>query len=331
MEQREASPLVVVTRTTPGEVRAPVGRDGRPIAQVRLLGDGAATREALLRGVRGATAIITMFHDRVDAELLGAAGPGLRAVINHAVGYDNIDVAACRARGVAVCNTPDAVTEGTANLALLLMLACARQLIANDRFARGGAWAAHGVLGMHERLGLELAGRMLLIVGAGRIGHATAMRGHALGMRCLYVARSRKVMFELGPLCARRVELEEGLREADVVSVHTPLTAETRHLIGARELGLMKDEAILINTSRGPVIDEAALVTALEAGKLWGVGLDVFEFEPRVSAGLAGCERVVMTPHVGSAERRYRAMMTAMCAEAAWAAVRGEEPQNRVA
>lgn len=323
-EQSGSRPIVAVTRTCPGPVDL-------PIAEVRCHGDGRADRASLLRLVAGARAIISMFHDVIDAGVLDAAGPGLGVVVNHAVGYDNIDLEACRARGVAVCNTPDAVTEGTANLAMLLILACARRVVEGDRFVRSGAWASHGPLGMHERLGLELAGRTLLLVGAGRIAYATALRASAFGMRALYVSRGRRVAFECSPLAGERVGLEEGLSRADVVSLHTPLTSETRHLIGARELGLMRAEAILVNTARGPVVDEAALASALAAGRLWGAGLDVFEDEPRVHPGLVASDRVVLSPHVGSAERRFRAIMTELAVESVRAVLEGREPARRIA
>jgi glyoxylate reductase len=184
---------------------------------------------------------------------------------------------------------------------------------------------------MAEFMGVDLTGRTLLIVGAGRIGFATAMRSIGWGMRVLYTARSRHWEFELAPLAAERVELEHGLRRADVVSVHTPLTAETRHLINGERLGLMKPTAILVNTARGPVVDEAALAEALREKRIFGAGLDVFEREPEVHPGLVGLDSVVMAPHIGSAEVRYREMMTAMVGENAAAILEGREPPNRVA
>lgn len=280
----------------------------------------------MLERIAGASIVVTMFTDRVDEEFLDAAGPGLKGVCQFAVGVDNIDVELCRSRGVAVANTPHAVTEGTADLAWTLILAVARRLVPADRYARSGAYPENGPLGMAEFMGVDLTGRTLLIVGAGRIGFATAMRSLGWGMRVLYTARSRHWDFELAPLSARRVELDEGLAEADVVSVHTPLTPETRHLINAERLALMKPGAILVNTARGPVIDEAALARALQAGKLWGAGLDVFEEEPKVHPGLIGLDNVVLTPHIGSAARRYREEMTAMVGQNAEAILEGRTP-----
>lgn len=319
----ESDPVVAVTRAVPGEIDVPG-------ATVRVLGRELPTREAVLGHVRGASVIVSMYTDRVDEELLEAAGEGLRGVCNFAVGYNNIDVVACGRRGVAVTNTPDAVTEGTANIAWLLVMACARRLIRADRYARSPDYPANGPLGMGDFLGMDLVGKTLLVVGAGRIGYAVAQRAKAWAMQVVYVSRSPKRAFEMAPIGGRRVELGEGLGLADVVSVHTPLTDETRHLIGERELGLMKRGAMLINTSRGPVVDEAALVRALEGGRLWGAGLDVFEDEPRVHPGLVGRDDVVLTPHIGSAEVRYREMMTAMVSANARAILAGETPPNAV-
>ncbi len=317
-------PAVIVTRAVPGQVNIPG-------AEVTILGDDRPSRQALLAAIRGAAAVVTMFSDRVDAEFLAAAGPELKGVCNFAVGFDNIDLAACKDRGVIVTNTPHAVTEGTADLAWTLILSVARRLIEADRFARSPEYAARGPLGITEFLGTDLTGRNLLIVGAGRIGYATALRSIGWGMRVMYTARSRHVDFELAPLAARRVTLDEGLREADVVSIHTPLTPQTRHLIDARALALMKPTAIIVNTARGPVIDEAALAMALKDRRIWGAGLDVFEDEPRVHPDLLGLTNITMTPHIGSAEDKYRRLMTELVCENAAAIIGGKPPPNRIA
>lgn len=314
---------MAVARKLPGVFEAPG-------AEVRTATEGALSRPEFLRFVKGATVLVTWVSERVDVEALDAAGPGLRAVCNFAVGTDNIDLKACRERGITVTNTPNAVTEGTADLAWTLILAVARRLISADRFARSPEYPARGPLGPTEFVGLDLTGRTLLIVGAGRIGRAVALRSIGWGMRVLYVARSMHWDFELAPLAARRVELDGGLREADVVSLHTPLTPETRHLIDERRLGLMKKTAILINTARGPIVDEAALVRALKAGRIYGAGLDVFENEPRVHPELIGLENAVLTPHIGSAEERYRALMTSMVQDNVRAILKGERPPNVV-
>lgn len=314
-------PVVIATRAVPGTLEVPG-------AEVRILGEGCPDRGEVLRAAGEADVLVTMFSDRVDAELLDAGRGRLKGVCNFAVGVNNIDLAAARERGVAVTNTPDAVTEGTANMAWLLTMAVARRLVEGDRFARSGAWASHGPMAMGEFLGLDLTGRTILIVGAGRIGYATASRALAWGMRVLYTARTRKWAFELAPMNARRVALDEGLREADVVSLHTPLTEETRHLIGRDELEMMKTTAILVNTSRGPVIDEDALAEALSSRRIWGAGLDVFENEPHVHPGLVGLDNVTMMPHVGSGEIRYREEMTRMVGLSASAILAGQRPPN---
>jgi glyoxylate reductase len=317
-------PLVVVTRRLHGEF-APVG------ARVKLHTDrDGLPRAELLRFVAGASAIVTWVSERVNAELLDAAGPTLRGVCNYAVGLDNIDLEECRRRGLTVTNTPDVVTEGTADLAWALILAVARRLNVADRFARSTEYAARGPLGADEMLGLDLTGKTLLIVGAGRIGRAVALRSIGWGMRVLYVARSMHWDFELAPLAAQRVSLAEGLAQADVVSLHTPLTPETRHLIDAQAIARLKRTAILVNTARGPIVDEDALVSALRSNAIWGAGLDVFEREPKVHEGLIEADNCVLSPHIGSAAARYREMMTAIAARNASAVVLGKTPPNKV-
>jgi glyoxylate reductase len=195
---------------------------------------------------------------------------------------------------------------------------------------RSGRFEREGPLAPTEFLGIEITGKTLLIVGAGRIGYAVALRGIGFGMRTLYVARSRHLDFELAPLCASRVSLEEGLREADVVSLHTPLTPETRGLINARTLGMMKPKSILINTSRGAVCDEAALAAALRERRIFGAGLDVFEREPVVHPELLKLDNCVLMPHVGSGEEKYRGLMGEMAFDNAGAILARKEPPNRV-
>jgi glyoxylate reductase len=291
----------------------------------------ALPRRQLLDFVAGSTVLVTWVSERVDAELLDAAGPGLRGVCQFAVGLDNVDLAECRRRGVLVTNTPGAVTEGTADMAWSLILAVARRLNVADRFARSGDYPRMGPLGPDEFLGQDLTGRNLLIVGAGRIGYAVALRSLGWGMRVAYVARTRHLEFEMAPLAARRVGLDEGLRQADVVSLHTPLTDQTRGLINEQRLALMKPSAILVNTARGPIVDEAALAAALKAGRLWGAGLDVFEREPEVHPELIALDNCVLSPHIGSASIWSRSMMTRMVCENARAVLAGVEPPNRVA
>lgn len=317
------SPIVCTTRPLPSAE----GEFVVPGAEVRVGPDrGFKSADDLRAFVMGAHAIVSWVSERIDGAALDAAGKQLKIVANFAVGYDNIDVPACRERGVVVTNTPDAVTEGTADVAWALLLAAARRVGEGDRFARSGAWERRGVLGPSEFLGVPVAGKTLCILGAGRIGYATALRSIGWGMRIIYVARSRHANFEHAPLNAEYVSLEDGLRTADFVSVHTPLTPETRHLIGARELAWMQPTAVLVNTSRGPVVDEDALAAALEQGKIFAAGLDVFECEPKIGDRLKGLENVVMTPHIGSGDTRCRGQMAALCAANVRAVLAGEKP-----
>jgi len=310
---------VVVTRQTPGKVEIPG-------AIVDMGPPEIPARADVLERARGAHILVTMFTDKVDAEMLDAAGEQLVGVCNFAVGVDNIDLEECRRRGIRVGNTPHAVTEGTADLAWTLIMAVARRLIPADRYARSPAYPAAGPLGMAEMLGQDLTGKTLHIVGAGRIGLAVAMRSQGWGMRVLYTARSRHWDFELAPLAARRVSLEEGLAQADVISLHTPLTPDTRGMINRERLALCKPSAIIVNTARGPIIDEGALVECLREKRIWGAGLDVFEHEPRLAPGLAELDNVVVTPHIGSAAIRYRAMMSEMVSLNAQAMLGGKAP-----
>ncbi|MBY0308489.1 MAG: D-glycerate dehydrogenase [Phycisphaerales bacterium] len=331
----QAPPVVAVTAPLPGmddgafSVSAAAGMPVTLRVMERPAGPGPS-RDDLLRFVAGASVVACMFTERVDAELLEAAGPGLKGVCAFAVGVDNIDLRACADRSVLVTNTPDAVTEGTANLALGLLLACTRRIVAADAFVRAGRFEREGNGFPSGWMGVHLWGRTLCIVGAGRIGYAVARRAAAFGMRVTYVARSGHLDFEASPLEARRVTLDEGLATADAVSLHTPFTPQTRHLIGARELALMKPTSVLVNTARGPVVDEQALVDALTRRAIWGAGLDVFEREPAVHPGLLTLDNCVLTPHIGSAEGFWRRRMTEMVRDNAAAIVAGRTPPNLV-
>lgn len=317
-------PVVAIARKLPGEVSI----DG---AEIRVAGNRALSRAELLAFVRGCSILVTWVSERVDREAIDACGTSLRGVCNFAVGTDNIDLDACRSRRVIVTNTPGAVTEGTADMAWALILGVARRINIADRFTRSSEYPRVGPLGPDEFLGQDLTGKNLLIIGAGRIGYAVALRSLGWGMRVGYVARSRHLDFEMAPLGASRMPLDEGLAWADVVSIHTPLSPQTRHLIHASNLAMMKRDAILVNTSRGPVVDEAALAETLRSGRLWGAGLDVFEREPEVHPGLLGLDNCILTPHVGSASRWSRGMMTSMVCENARAILAGLPPPNRVA
>lgn len=278
-------------------------------------------REQLLEHVVGATAIVCFLFDRVDAELLDAAGPGLRVVANVAVGYDNVDLEAAGARGVAVTNTPGVLDDATADLALALLLAAARRLGEGERLIRAGRpWA----WGMEFMLGRDLRGKRLGIVGLGAIGALVARRARAFGIEIAYANRSAADPGLVAELGAVRLELDELLASSDFVSLHTPLTAETRGLISAERLARMKPEAILVNTARGPVVDEAALAAALREGRLAAAALDVYEHEPEVHPELLELENVTLLPHLGSATVETREAMATLAARNALAAVRGE-------
>ncbi len=321
-----SAPVVVVTQKYPGEMDVP----GARIAVGPDRGFQTAEELRAFVAEHKPSALVSMYFNKIDRALLDAAGPQLKGVVNFAVGFDNIDLDACAERSITVCNTPDAVTEGTADIAFLLMLAAARRLAKADRYARSPEYPARGFLGMSELLGVHLSGQTLLIVGAGRIGYATAMRGLGWGMRTLYVARSRHLDFEFAPLNAQRVTLEDGLRRADFVSIHCPLTPETRHLINRERLALMKKSAVLVNTARGPVVEEAALVEALREERIFAAGLDVYEFEPKPGAALCALENVVLTPHIGSGTFHHREMMTGIVASNVRAILAGERPPNPV-
>ena len=265
--------------------------------------------------VDGCDALLCLLTDRIDAEFLERA-PQLQIVANMAVGTDNVDLAAARARGIAVSNTPDVLTDATADLAFALLLAAARRLPWADRFVRGGGFTGwRPDLG----LGLDVTGRTLGIVGYGRIGRAVAERARGFRMEVLWHGRSGGT------------PLDALLAQSDFVSLHAPLTRETRHLIGERELRLMRKHAVLVNTARGPLVDEAALVRALREGRIAGAGLDVFEREPALTPGLAELPQVVLAPHVGSATPATRDRMAQIAAENVIAALSGRPIPNRVA
>jgi glyoxylate reductase len=277
----------------------------------------APTRAELLAGVEGCAGIVAMLTDQVDDELLAAAGPELRVVANHAVGFDNVDLEAATKRGVLVANTPDVLTEATAELTIALMLDVARRVSEGDRRVRSGAeweWSPTFMLGR------TLCGRTLGIVGLGRIGRQVAELAEALGMEVVYAGGR-------GPY--EEVSLAELLARSHVVSLHCPLTPETHHLIGADALSAMSSDAILVNTSRGPVVDEVALAEALAAGEIAGAGLDVYEHEPEVTTGLRELPNVVLAPHLGSATEETREAMGMLCVEALEAVLlEGRAPSN---
>jgi glyoxylate reductase len=268
----------------------------------------------IVPSVSDADGVVAMLTVTVDDAYLEAAGPQLKIVANYAVGVNNIDLEAARRRGVIVSNTPDVLTKATAEIALTLMLSLLRRVTEGDRFVRRQEpWQ----FSLEFMLGERLEGKTVLIVGSGRIGRETARLVEAFGATAV--------------LAGRDADLDALLGEADIVSLHVPLTAETRHLIDARRLALMKPTAVLINTARGPVVDESALANALRAGVLAGAGLDVYEHEPHVNERLLGLENAVLTPHLGSATRDTRIAMGMLCVDALRAVLlEGRTPANVV-
>ena len=293
-------------------------------ASLEIVAD-AKTLDAgtLRRTVEGASALVTPLTLRVDADLLDAAGSGLKVVANYAVGFDNIDLAACAARGVVVCNGPPPMTEPTADLAWALLLGAVRRVREGLDLARSGTWSGYDA---QLLLGHRLVGGTLLVVGAGRIGAAVARRSLGWDMRVLYTARSPKPSLEAPPIGAVRTTLEDGLTEADAVVVTTALTPETRHLIDADALARMKRSAVLVNVSRGPVVDEQALARALADGTIFAAGLDVYEREPEIDPILAGLPNALVLPHLGSSTVEDRTDLTGICARNVTEVLAGRRP-----
>jgi glyoxylate reductase len=281
------------------------------------------SRDELLHRVAGAHAIVSLLTEKVDAELLDAAGTQLKVVSNVAVGYNNLDVPTIRARGAVATNTPGVLTDATADIAMALILMSTRRLGEGERLIRSGEpWQ----WGMFMMLGTGIGGKRLGIIGMGAIGAATARRAKAFGMEIVYSNR-REVHPDLAAeLGAVRLSMDELLATSDIVSIHCPYSPETHHLFGAAQFAAMQPHAFIINTARGPIIDEAALVTALEAGQLEGAGLDVFENEPTVHPGLLGRNDVVLIPHLGSATVETRTAMATLAARNTLAVLRSEPP-----
>jgi glyoxylate reductase len=299
------------------------------VAEVRVLGRIPARHELVAELRRGVDVLCPQLRDAVDAEVLEAGLPRLRAVCVYAVGYDNIDISAASQRGVAVGNTPGVLTDATADCAMGLLIAAARRLCEGDREVRAGrflGWSPDYLLG------LELRDCLLGVVGFGRIGQAVARRALGFGMRIAYAqhgAADRGIADDLRNR-AVPMPLAQLLADADVVSLHVPLSAATHHLIDEAALRAMKTTAILVNTARGAVVDEAALVRALREGWIAGAGLDVYEAEPELAPGLRECANAVLAPHLGSATVRTRAAMAELCAANTVAALRGQIPPHCV-
>ena len=287
--------------------------------------DRGATREELINAVKNYEAVVTMLSDQIDAELIAQAGSQLRLIANYAVGFNNIDVKAANAKGIHVSNTPDVLTDATADLGWALLFGAARRVIEGDNIVRHSKMGG----GPEYMLGFDITGKTLGIIGAGRIGSNFARKG-ALGFRMNVLYYGRHNTPELDEIGAKRVSLDELLAESDYVSLHCPLTPETTHLIGAEQLAKMKATAILINTSRGPVVDEEALVQALKNHTIAAAGLDVYEHEPDVEPELKTLPNVVLMPHVGSATLDTRTNMGLMVVRNIEAVLAGNTPPNVV-
>jgi glyoxylate reductase len=294
--------------------------------------DRVLSKDELLRAVKGRDGVLCMLTDRVDAEVLEAAR-GVKGFANYAVGYDNIDVGRAAELGILVTNTPGVLTDATADLAWALMLTAARRIVEGDRLMRAGEFRGWAPMLL---LGADITERTLGIVGAGRIGTAVALRSVGFRMKVLYCDTRRNEEIERA-VGAKRVDLRVLLAESDLVSLHVALTPvedhvspKTHHLIGARELAMMKPTAVLVNTSRGAVVDEAALIEALRRRQIAAAGLDVYEDEPRMKLGLTELPNVVLAPHLGSATVATRTRMALMAAENLVAILEGRRPPNLV-
>jgi glyoxylate reductase len=305
-------PPVLITRKLPSSV---IARLEASCYVERFEGDGNMPHETLLARIAGKQGLISLITDSVDAATL-AAGTNLRVVANVGVGYNNIDVAAARQRGIVVTNTPDILTDATADFTMALILAVTRRLGEGERLIRRREWSGWA---LDQLLGMQLGGKQLGIIGFGRIGRAVAARAAAFGMTIAHTSRTGDGM-----------PLDRLLATSDVVSLHVPLTADTRHLIGQPELARMKRTAYLVNTTRGPVVDETALVWALKNRLIAGAALDVYEREPEVHSELPTLENVVLAPHLGSATTETRTAMADLAARNVIAVLSGEPPLTPV-
>ncbi|WP_207259956.1 D-glycerate dehydrogenase [Desulfovibrio sp. Huiquan2017] len=287
--------------------------------------DAPVPRAQLLDIIRDCQGVIGLLTERIDAEFFDAA-PELKGYANYAVGFDNIDVPEATRRGLPVSNTPDVLTNATAECAWTLLFSVARRVVEADKVMRSGDWPGWGPM---QFIGGDVSGKTLGIVGAGRIGTAMARMSRGFGMPVLYTSSSgRKNEVLESELNARLVPFEELLEQSDFISLHTPLTPGTRHLFGAEAFARMKRTAYLINTARGPVIDEQALLQALKTGEIAGAGLDVYENEPALTPGLAELDNVILLPHIGSGTESARADMSVLAARNLLAMLEGEKPET---
>ncbi len=288
--------------------------------------DRVLERDELLVKVRGRDAVLCLLTDTIDDQVFAAAGPQCKIFANYAVGFNNIDVAAATRRGIFVSNTPDVLTEATADLAWTLLFSAARRVVEADKFLRDGKYQGWGPMLL---LGQDITGKTLGVIGTGRIGSNFAAKAKGFRMRVLYNDIQPNPDFE-AQTGGVFTDKETLLKQADFVSLHVPLLPSTQHLISTPELKLMKKTAVLINTSRGPVVDEKALAQALQTGEIWAAGLDVFENEPAVEPALLACDNAVLLPHIASATIETRTNMGLIAARNILAAIQGEVPPNLV-
>ena len=315
-------PTLYISRLLPDPVMAIV-RERFQLVKEPL--DTLPSPSALREGLCQADAAIVTLGDRIDAETLRAAAK-LKILANYAVGYNNIDLAAAQQRGLIVTNTPDVLTDATADLTWALLLATARRIVEGDALVRSGAWTGWSPT---QLLGADVSGKVLGIIGMGRIGQAVAQRAVGFRMAVLYHQR-QPLTAATGPQKWEYRSLQTLLEESDIVTIHVPLTPDTRHLVGARELNRMKPTALLINTARGPIVDEGALVEALTKGTIAGAGLDVYEEEPALHQALAHLQQVVLLPHIGSATLQARLQMGLICLDNIRAVLDGRPAPNRI-
>jgi len=288
--------------------------------------DRALTKKELVDNVKGMDALLCLLSDKIDSDVI-KSNPELKVISNCAVGFDNIDIKTANVYKVPVCNTPGILTETTADLTWALMLSVARRIVESDKFNRAGKFKGWDIMLF---LGGDVYGKTLGIIGAGRIGTAVAKRAVGFNMKILYCDNRRNKTIESSPVNAKKVEMDDLLRGSDFVTIHVALTKDNVHLIGEKELKKMKKTAYLINTSRGPVVDESAIVKALKNRWIAGAGLDVYENEPKMAEGLAELDNTVLTPHTGSASFETRTKMALTAVENAIRIIKGKKPLHIV-
>jgi len=322
MPLNDTRPILYLSRLLPDPIMAIVRERFQLVQNPH---DALPAPSALREGLCQADAAMVTLGDRIDAETLRAA-TRLKILANYAVGYNNIDLVAARQRGLIVTNTPDVLTDATADLTWALLLATARRVVEGDALVRSGCWTGWSPT---QLLGAEVSGKTLGIIGLGRIGQAVAQRATGFRMPVRYHTRQPLATSSLSREWEHR-SLQDILGEADVVTIHVPLTPATHHLIGARELAWMRPTAFLINTARGPIVDEGALVEALKTGIIAGAGLDVYEQEPAIHSALVQLKQVVLLPHLGSATVHARVQMGLVCLENIQAVLNGRPAPNQV-